>query len=187
MISTYEWISVALNLACLAFGVKLILELARFGRVAPFIRTRAAVAHEVADAFGTLPAGSVIYDPGCGDGRVLFAIAEKNPQAKFVGIELRFFPYLRALWEKRRHPNLDITFIRGNAFKQYLSSATHMYIYLYPHVMDALLPKLERDLKPGTEIISLDFQFSQKTYERTIPLATAETGKLGRLLYVYRF
>jgi SAM-dependent methyltransferase len=187
MISFLTWVNFFLNIVILAFGAKLLFEMAREGKTPPFIRTRPPVAKEVAEAFGTLPPGSVVYDPGCGDGRVLFAIAEKNPHARFVGIELRMFPYMLALRQKRLHPNVDITFIRGNSFKLDLSSATHMYTYLYPKVMDMLLPKLEKELRPGTELISLDFEFQNKETERSMPLASAEAQKLGRTLYVYRF
>lgn len=187
MIPAGEWLQLFFNLIILAFGSKLIYELFRDGKVPPFIRTRESIAGEVAEAFGTLPAGSVLYDPGCGDGRVLFAIAKNNPGLRCVGIELRIFPYVLALLQKRHHPEAQIRFIRGNSFKQDLSSATHMYTYLYPQVMDALLPKLERELKPGSVLISLDFAFAKKAPERMIPLADAKKGKLGDKLYVYRF
>ena len=181
------WILFGLNLFMLAFATKLILELCRVGRVPPFIRTRVPVADEIAAAFGTLPEGSVVYDPGCGDGRVLFAIAKRNPGVRCVGIEIRLFPYMLAMSKKQNHPEANIEFVRGNCFTQDLSVATHMYVYLYPKVMDSLLPKLMRELKPGTELISLDFKFKKKQPERVIPLASAERKKLGQTLYAYRF
>lgn len=187
MITVLQWVSLFLNLFFIGFGIKLVMELLRYGRIAPFIRTRASIAEEVAEAFGTLPEGSMVIDPFCGDGRILFAIAKRNPTAGFLGIELRMFPYLRALWWRRRFPALNIRFIRGTSYKQDLSSATHLYTYSSCDAMDALLPKLLQELMPGSEVISLDFPFANKTYERTIPLKTAEEGKLGQILYVYRF
>lgn len=187
MITLADWISLIANLVVLAFGMKLILEIFRSRNVPPFIRTRESVAQEAAEAFGQLAAGSVVYDPGCGDGRVLFAIAARNPGARCVGIELRIFPYLRALLLKRKHPDANILLVRGNAFRQDLSEATHLYTYLYPEVMDRLLPKLQKEVRPGTILISLDFPFTDKEAEKTIPLASAEEGKLGRMLHVYRF
>lgn len=187
MITALEWLSLGLNLFFIGFAIKLITELVRYGRVAPFIRTRDVIAEEIAGIFGTLPEGSVVVDPFCGDGRVLFAIAEQNPRAGFLGIELRTYPYLRALWWKRRFPGLNIRFIRGNSYRQDLSSATHLYTYSSHDAMDTLLPKLELEAKPGTELISLDFAFSNKIAERTIPLKTAQEGKLGQVAYVYRF
>lgn len=187
MITALQWVSLALNLFFIGFGIKLVLELSRYGRIAPFIRTRASIAEEVAEVFGILPEGSVVIDPFCGDGRILFAIARRNPKVRFVGIELRTYPYLRALWWKRKFPGTDMRFMRGNCYKQDLSSATHLYTYSSNDAMDALLPKLEKELKPGAKVISLDFQFSKKVVERTIPLKTAQKGKLGQTLYVYRF
>ncbi|MDB5265742.1 MAG: ribosomal protein methyltransferase [Parcubacteria group bacterium] len=191
MVTSAEWLELFLNLIVLAFGFKLVSEIARNGKVPPFIRTRTLIAQEIADAFGTLPKGSVVYDPGCGDGRVLFAIAAKNPGVQCVGIELRLFPYFLALRRRaaflREYPEAKVRVIRGNSFKQDLSSATHVYTYLYPEVLDRLLPKFEKELHPGTILISLDFKFLKKISERIIPLAHAEKGKLGETLYVYRF
>ncbi len=187
MLTFADWVNFIGDLILIAFGVKLTGELLREGKVPPYIRTRTAIAEEVAEVFGTLPLGSVLYDPGCGDGRVLFAVARRNPGLHCVGIELRTFPYGCALWKKRRHPGMNVNFVRANAFAQDLSPATHLYTYLYPNVMDALLPKLEKELRPGTILLSLDFPFTHKQPVGTVPLVNAEEGKLGSMLYTYVF
>ncbi|KND49379.1 MAG: hypothetical protein AB203_03230 [Parcubacteria bacterium C7867-008] len=187
MLTTQVWIGFIFDIILIVFALRFMWGMMRLGKISPFIRTRMPVAEEVAEAFGTLPEGSVLIDPGCGDGRVLFAIAKRNPHTTFIGIELRLLPYILALLEKRKHPDLNITFIHGNFFDQDLSSATHIYTYLYAHVMDSLLPKLLKELKPGTTLLSVDFPFSKKQTEHVTTLKSAEQLKLGRTLYVYRF
>ncbi|KND50543.1 MAG: hypothetical protein AB202_02735 [Parcubacteria bacterium C7867-007] len=187
MISSVEWLQLVFSVLFVLLAIRFIWGMMRIGTVSPFIRTRTQVAEEVAAVFGTLPTGSTLIDPGCGDGRVLFAIAKQNPHTHFIGIELRLLPYLLALHKRKREKNTTIDFVHGNFSQHDLSCATHMYTYLYPHVMDDLLPKLEKELQPGTQLISLDFSFSMKEAVRTIPLLSAEEGKLGRLLYVYQF
>ena len=157
------------------------------GTVPPYIRTRRAVAQEIAETFGTLPHGSVVYDPGSGDGRVLRALAKRNPEARFIGIELRCMPYLLARRKAAKEGLLNIQFKRGDMFKENYGDATHIYTYLYAEVMDRLLPKLTEEVAPGTTLISLDFPFKGKEPEKKILLASAQPHRLGTTLYVYRF
>ena len=52
--------------------------------------------------------------------------------------------------------------------------------------MDSLLPKFEKELKPGTKVISCDFKFSKKEPTKVIHLK-ANKSALNRTLYVYDF
>jgi SAM-dependent methyltransferase len=133
--------------------------------------------------------GSVVYDLGCGDGRVLFYIAPFIPKAKYIGIENSPFPLLlaraRAWWHSKR-TGTKIEIINQDFFLRDLSDATHIFTYLYPNVMDDLLPKLDKELKPGTRLVSASFKFTTKQ-----PKASFDMGRgkyqLARKLYVYEF
>jgi len=126
---------------------------------------------------------SVVYDLGCGDGRVLLFLAKKYPEATYKGIEFRLFPFLLAKFKTRNQKNINI--IRGNFFKISLSDATHIITYLFPSVMDSLLPKLEQELKNVT-LLSFDFPFSKKDeYEKRDLLQRQR--KLGSRIYLYKF
>lgn len=131
----------------------------------------------------TLDENDVVYDLGCGDGRVLVYLAKKFRGATYIGIELRLFPYLLAKIRSRKYAN--ITIIRGDFFKQDLTQATHIVTYLFPHVMDSLLPKLEAELK-HTTLISFDFSFSKKEAARKMEF-TERKGALGSKVFIYRF
>ena len=127
--------------------------------------------------------GNVVYDLGCGDGRVLLFLTKKYPDATYKGIELRIFPFLLAQWKTRKYKNIHIT--RGNFFEVPLSDATHIVTYLFPSVMDSLLPKLEQELKQAT-LISFDFPFSKKSEIKKYEIPERR-GKLGSCSFLYIF
>lgn len=132
---------------------------------------------------------SVVYDLGCGDGRVLFYLSKLHPKAKFVGVERGTFPLflakVDAVFNKNKKGN-QVKIINADFFKADLSNATHIFTYLRPDVMDNLLPKLDQELKKGTKLISVYFQFTLKR-----PIAEASFGKNPnnnrRRLYIYEF
>ncbi|MDB4992123.1 MAG: methylase [Parcubacteria group bacterium] len=151
---------------------------------APFVPTRAKVTTEIADIIGPLPTRSVFYDLGCGDARMLVEMAKRNPDAQFIGIEFQFIPFLLAKYRTR---GTNIRIIRGMFEKHDLSEATHIYAYLYHHVMNALLPKFEKELSPGAVVYVLDFKLAEREEDRMHLLDSREKGKLGSELYVYTF
>ena len=132
---------------------------------------------------------SIVYDLGCGEGRVLFYISRLIPTAKYIGIENSPFPLLlariRAWWHKYT-TNTSIQIINQDFFHRDLSDATHIFLYLYPSVMDDLLPKFDRELKPGTRVVSASFKFTLKQPTAEFDLNRSKY-KLARKLYVYEF
>ena len=151
---------------------------------APFIPSPAEIAPQIIDAL-ELDAESVLYDLGCGEGHILLAGESKQPKASFIGIERSWIPYLAALYSSRgNHPNLK--FIRSSFFKCDLSSANRVFVYLFPGLMNSLLPKLQKELKPGTRLVSCDFEFKDKQPVKIIDLGRPKNA-LGRRLLVYQF
>jgi len=101
-------------------------------------------------------AGQVVYDLGCGDGRVLLA-AEKFG-AKTVGFELSLSNYLKTkfkIWLTGSKSKI----YRKNFLKQNLSDADIIFCFLVGKVMPKVKEKLKNNLKPGTKIISYAFAF----------------------------
>ena len=96
----------------------------------------------------------VVYDLGAGDGRLLFAALEKGA-GRCVGIDIDSKKVNEAR-EVARERGLDgkVTFIEGDFLDQDLSEATVILCYLFPDALRALRPKFERELQPGTRIVS---------------------------------
>jgi SAM-dependent methyltransferase len=154
----------------------------------PFVPVPNSILADIHTALN-IQEGSVVYDLGCGDGRVLFYSAKRMPRARYIGIDNNPFAimlaHIRQWWHKiTKHTDVEI--INGDFFKTDLSNATHIFTYLYPSLMDDLLPKFDTELKKGTRLISTTFQFTLKRPVLEIDLKRKKY-KLARKLYVYEF
>ncbi len=100
----------------------------------------------------------VLYDLGCGDGRVLI-IAAKKRGLKCVGVEIK-----QDLVEQARKKVAEeglqdlIEIYQGDMFQFDISNATIVYLYLTTELNAQLRPKLEKELKKGTRVISHQFE-----------------------------
>ncbi|RLE54897.1 MAG: hypothetical protein DRJ40_09870 [Thermoprotei archaeon] len=102
--------------------------------------------------------GEVVYDLGCGDGRVLI-IAAREFGARAVGIEIRKDLYEQCI-KKIKELGLEdrVKVIHGNFFEVDISEADVVFLYLLTSVNERLRPKLEKELKPGARVVSHDFE-----------------------------
>lgn len=101
--------------------------------------------------------GQTFVDLGCGDGRVLVALARRFPQATLVGYELGWWPYLRARLNTYRWKNISID--RRDFMADRYSEADVVFCYLFTHWMPRLEGKLQAELKPGSRVYSFGFRF----------------------------
>ena len=98
--------------------------------------------------------GDVVYDLGCGDGRILITAAEKFG-VRGVGADID--PMRIAAGEKVvKNKNLEskVNLVNKNLFDLDISEASIVTLYLNIKVNRRLRPKLFRELKPGTRIVS---------------------------------
>lgn len=98
-----------------------------------------------------LPAGSLIYDLGCGDGRFLF-IAEKQG-LKAVGYELALYPYFKARFNKFLQAS-DVKIKHQDFLRQDLNDAEAIFMFLNALVMKEVGLKLKKKLKSGIIVAS---------------------------------
>ncbi len=151
---------------------------------APFVPIPNEVLPKIIEALKLTPS-SVFVDLGCGDGRVLMAATKQFPNIRCIGIDKALFAIMSARFVARRmYPN--ISFIRSNFFKTSFRDATHVFTYLFPRLMNDLLPHLEKELRPGTRLVSCDFTFNNKKPVEVIELDRPQHA-LGKTLYVYEF
>ena len=99
----------------------------------------------------------VVYDLGSGDGRIVIAAAQKFG-ARGVGIELDPQLVSEANKKAQKAGVADkVTFLSTDLFRADISEATVVTLYLLPSINLRLQPKLMRELKPGTRIVSHRF------------------------------
>jgi SAM-dependent methyltransferase len=108
--------------------------------------------------------GDVLYDLGCGDGRIVVTAAKKfGVRGYGFDIDPQRIEESKANAKKNGVEDL-VTFEKKNIFDVDLSPATVVTLYLLPELNVKLVPQLEK-LKPGTRIVSHDFDMEGVTYE----------------------
>jgi precorrin-6B methylase 2 len=96
-----------------------------------------------------------IYDLGAGDGSMLFAIARKHPNAKLIGYEISVLPYLVSIARKYLRPRAykQVSLRFGDLFRQDLSKADIVFVFLLAKSYPRLAKKFAEDLKPDAVVI----------------------------------
>lgn len=118
----------------------------------------------------------VVYDLGAGDGALLITAA-KEFGAKAVGVEidpLRVAISKLAVLFSGQSGKVKI--VRKNFFDAEISDATVVFMYLVPKALARLKPKLLKELRPGTRIITF-------VYKIDLPIAEQD---LKQEIYLYR-
>lgn len=108
----------------------------------------------------------VIYDLGCGDGRIVIEAARAG--ATGVGIDIDPVRIRQSQDNARQAGVADrVRFVEGSFFETDLSEATVVTMYLLPKINERLRPKLLAELEPGTRIVSYAFEMGDWKPRRT--------------------
>ena len=126
----------------------------------------------------------IVYDLGCGDGRIVIAAA-KNYGAHGVGIDLNP-ERIKEANENAKKAGVEslVRFEEGDLFKADFHEATVVTLFLLPEVNLQLRPKLLKDLKPGTRIVSNTFDMEDWKPDKQMNVDGSETY-LSRKLYMW--
>jgi len=124
-----------------------------------------------------------IYDLGCGDGRLLIRAAQ-DYGVTGTGVDIDG-TLLTAAQTAAQAAGVDqkLTFLRGNLFEADLRKATVVFLYLLPHLNLKLRPRLLHQLRPGTRVISHQFDMGDWPPELTLKLEPSEEDSI---LYLWR-
>ncbi len=123
----------------------------------PYVPTPQGVVDKMLET-AKVTKNDVVYDLGCGDGRIVVTAAKKYG-CKAVGIDLDPQRVKEARENVKKNKVEDLVEIReGNALKvQDIGKASVVTLYLLPEVNLKLRPQLQKELKPGSRIVSHDF------------------------------
>ena len=147
--------------------------------VAPYVSAPKEAVRKMLD-MTQLRRGEVLYDLGCGDGRIV-VIAARDYQAKAFGVEIREDVATAAQQQLKKFDLEEkARIIHRNLFDVDLSEADVVTLYLSLSGNEKLKPKLERELKTNARVVSLDIQIKGWT-----PIHTSEApGK--HIIYLYQ-
>ena len=151
-------------------------------RLAPYVPSPQNVVEKMLEIAQVKP-HEVVFDLGSGDGRVLIAAAQMFA-AKGVGIEISP-KEVKTSREKIVRLKLDdrIKVIEGDLMQQDFSGADVVTIYLLTGANDQLKPILEKQLKPGSRVVSHDYPFRGWTPAK---VEKVEAFKREHTLYLYQ-
>lgn len=137
---------------------------------------------EVVDAMLTLAKvgpNDVVYDLGSGDGRIPIAAAQKFKAKSAVGIDIDPKRIAEA------NANLSaagvgdrVKFLNQDLFTTPIGEATVVTLYLLPSLNLKLMPKLQKELKPGSRVVSQAFDMGTWTPDQTVEVD-------GRTVYLW--
>jgi precorrin-6B methylase 2 len=117
-------------------------------------------------ALANLKPTDVVYDLGCGDGRILIT-AVRNYHCRAVGIELSRDIFDRTSARiKALNLTDQIQIQQGNALHTDLSAADVVTLYLMTSTNERLKPQMEKYLKPGARVIPHDYEIHGWKAER---------------------
>jgi precorrin-6B methylase 2 len=117
--------------------------------------------------------GDVLYDLGSGDGRIPITAAQKYGIARGIGIDINPERIKEANENLRKARVGDrVRFVNADLFESDLSDATVITLYLLPALNLKLLPKLLKEVKPGTRIVSHAFDMGSWKPEQSLQVGT---------------
>jgi Methyltransferase domain len=110
----------------------------------------------------------VLYDLGSGDGRIVVTAAQKFG-TQGVGVDINPERIEEANQNAQKAGVSDrVKFVQQDLFNTDLSKATVVTLYLLPDVNLKLRPKLFKELKPGTRIVSHAFDMGDWKPQQTL-------------------
>ena len=123
--------------------------------------------------------GDVVYDLGCGDGRTVVTAA-KTYGVRAVGIDINPERIAEAKENVQKNGVGKLVTLRNeDLFEADIKDASVVTLYLLTSLNIKLRPKLWRDLKPGTRIVSHSFDMGDWKPEKTENID-------GRTIYLWR-
>lgn len=122
----------------------------------PYVSTPRPVVNKMLDMAG-VGKGDVVYDLGCGDGRIVItAAAERGATGVGIDMDPRRIAEARG-YARNAGVSDKVKFLVGDLFLADFADATVVTLYLLPEVNRRLRPQLWKQLKVGTRVVSHDF------------------------------
>ncbi|MDZ4801618.1 MAG: class I SAM-dependent methyltransferase [Bryobacteraceae bacterium] len=148
----------------------------------PYVPTTEKAVEEMLK-LGKVTKDDIVYDLGCGDGRIVITAAKKYG-AHGVGIDINPERIKEARANvAKESPEVQklVRFEENDLFEANFKEATIVTLFLLPQINLKLQPKLLADLKPGTRVVSNTFDMGEWKAEKEANLAEAEDNEYSGL------
>ncbi len=125
--------------------------------LAPWVPTPQGIVEQML-ALAKVGPSDVVYDLGCGDGRMIVAAAKEHG-ARGVGVDIDPEMVRQSKENAERAGVADrVRFYHEDAIKVDIHEATVLSLYLLPESLELLRPRFERQLRPGARIVSHNYK-----------------------------
>ncbi|MDP9127358.1 MAG: class I SAM-dependent methyltransferase [Pseudomonadota bacterium] len=116
-----------------------------------------------------------IIDLGSGSGQLSRHIARSMPQARVIGIEVSYVPWLRSVIHRRLFGPSNVEYKRVDFWSYNVGHADAVVTYLMESLMERVSEKLRKELKTGAIVVASKFALRAgwkpyKTYDIGLPL-----------------
>ena len=146
----------------------------------PYVPTPPNVVDEMLTLAG-VKKNDVLYDLGCGDGRLVITAVSKYGAKRGFGVDIDPQRIAESNANAKTAGVTDrVSFAVQDLFQTDLSEASVVTLYLLPAVNLRLRPKLLSELKPGTRVVSHSFDMGDWKPDKTV---TVKPG--GQILYLW--
>ena len=125
--------------------------------------------------------GVRLIDIGSGLGGLVLDLSRRRPDAQVAGIELAPLPWLLSRLRARLSGS-RAHFVRGDYEALDFADYDVVFAYLSPVVMTALWLKAEKEMLPGSMLVSYEFKITARAPDKTIV-----TTEGGPLIYIWCF
>jgi hypothetical protein len=144
----------------------------------PYVPTPQAVVDAMLDIAKVGP-GDFVVDLGSGDGRIVLTGATRH-KASGMGVDIDGeLVDLANASAQRLGVAQRVQFLRQDVLAADVSRATVLTLYLLPGMMERLRPKLLKELRPGTRIVSHDFDLGEWKPDRSVDVQTPEKYEIS--------
>ncbi len=151
-------------------GIPIAAQEAEVHKDVPYVPTPPEVV-EAMLKLGNVGPGDIHYDLGCGDGRIVVMAVQKFGAARATGYDIDPERIKEANANaKEAGVTNKVKFVLGNLFEADFRDASVVTLYLLPAVNLKLRPKLLKDLKPGSRIVSHQFDMGDWEPDKKIEM-----------------
>jgi SAM-dependent methyltransferase len=149
----------------------------------PFVPTTDEAVKAMLELAGVTK-NDVLYDLGCGDGRIVVAAAKLGAHAVGIDIDPARISEAKAFAKSAGVENL-VRFEENDLFEADFHEATVVTLFLLSDINLKLKPKLLQQLKPGTRVVSNTFDMGDWKPDKEMTVQGSGQTYLSKNLFLW--